>query len=295
MKKFTFSIFTLGLLAAGQLVAQIPGTNIPPRVDDHFQRNLVVSRIDLGEKINAPLVASTDGALYAGNRYSETNGLIQALVNGLKSGKYLAYDPDNLTRSLTYEDVVTKAQSKDRTEEPIDESEDPMNWESDTDPEMWETDVYQEEEEPIGTVSSSVKYTPGANPGAGGQAESEDFAIAPFESVIEFIENRIFDKNRSSEIYDIQYIRLVWVDPAETLPDENFICLKFSDVLETLENTQWKNAFNDAEDRNMREIFEERIFNSFVLNVSGRGVRTLADAEFQRTKMLEYEHNLWSY
>lgn len=83
--------------------------------------------------------------------------------------------------------------------------------------------------------------------------------------------------------------------PGETLPDDNFICLKFSDVLETLEATQWKNAFNDAEDRNMREVFEERIFNSFVLNVSDHGSRTLNDAEYQRNKMLDFEHNLWSY
>jgi hypothetical protein len=285
MKKLSFSILALGLLVAAQLPAQIPGTNIPPRVDDHFQRNLVVNRIDLGEKINYPLVATTDGALYSGTRYPETNGIVQALVNGLKSGKYLAYDPDNLTRSLTYEDVVGKAQSKagqpDDFDEPFEEG--PDMW---IDEEAEETSMIDEENEEGESSNSS---------NGGAMAEGQDFSIAPYESVLEFIENRIVDKNRSDVVHDIQYIRLVWVDPAETLPDENFICLKFSDVLETLEATQWKNAYNDAEDRNMREIFEERIFNSFVINVSGRGVRTLTDADYQRNKLLDFEHNLWSY
>ncbi|HEX2901344.1 MAG TPA: hypothetical protein VHS96_16635, partial [Bacteroidia bacterium] len=261
MKKHKISVFALAMaaLSASPLMAQIPGTNIPPRPDDHFQRNLVVNRIDLGEKINKPLVATSDGGLYSNSRYTETNGLITALINGLKSGKYLAYDPDNLTQSLTYEDVKQKALDKS---EPVD-IEEPLDPEFPEDPEIWfeedsdltETDVMQDGENGNSEGNSL------ASNGGGNQALEGDFSLAPFESVLEFIENRIFDKNRSAEVFDIQYIRLVWVDPGETLPDENFICLKFSDVLETLEATQWKNAYNDAEDRNMREIFEERIFN----------------------------------
>lgn len=292
MKKFAFSILALGLLG-GPLLAQIPGTNIPPRTDDHFQRNLVVNRIDLDEKINRPLVATTEAALYNGSRYQETNGLIKALVNGLKSGKYLAYDPDNLSKSMTYEEVFEKAQQKEGVEDPYQGGEDP-----EYDPWIEEesaVDEYGLEESGTAVTGGSGSATTASWATGGGQVEGQDFQLAPFESVIEFIENRIFDKNRSAEIYDIQYIRLVWVDPGETLPDDNFICLKFSDVLETLEATQWKNAFNDAEDRNMREVFEERIFNSFVLNVSGHGSRTLNDAEYQRNKMLDFEHNLWSY
>ena len=293
MKKFAFSILALGLFGS-PLFAQIPGANIPPRPDDHFQRNLVVNRIDLDEKINRPLVATTEAALYNGSRYQETNGLIKALVNGLKSGKYLAYDPENLSKSMTYEEVLEKAQQKAGVDENIE-----------TEYEGEEFDPWMEEETEIDENSldgSGTAITGGGGSETvsgwatgGGQVEGQDFQLAPFETVIEFIENRIFDKNRSAEIYDIQYIRLVWVDPGETLPDDNFICLKFSDVLETLEATQWKNAFNDAEDRNMREVFEERIFNSFVLSVSDHGSRTLNDAEYQRNKMLDFEHNLWSY
>lgn len=284
MKKLT--LLLVALVASMGAFAQIPGTDIPPRTDDHFQRNLVVNRIDMGEKINQPMVLAQDASLYAQGSYSETQGLIAALFNGLKSGKYLAYSADTLNKSLTYEDVVTVIQDiygdspadpDEFIEDPFfEESEEFMFEEGDIDPEG--SNVFGEE---FGTANSNDF--------------EGDFDQSAFESVIEFLENRIFDKNRSAQIYDVQYIRLVWVDPGETLPDQNVICFKYSDVLETLEDCQWFNKYNDAEHRNMREIFEDRLFNGYVTNVSGRGVRTLDDAAFRQNQMLDFEHNLWSY
>ena len=46
---------------------------------------------------------------------------------------------------------------------------------------------------------------------------------------------------------------------------------------------------------NMREIFELRLFSSYIINVSGRGVRTLAEADFRRNQLVEFEHHLWCY
>lgn len=290
MKKFKhFLLLSATLLVAGTSWAQIPGTNIPPREDDHFQRWLVVNRIDMDEKINQPIVATQNPGLYAESRYGETQGLITALVNGLKSGKYLAYDADSLNKTLTYEDVVTLAQRINGEEEEIIEDpfgEDPFG----DDP--WyegESEYMESENESSGEFSLFE----------GDSDPSEDnpygFSLAPFETALEFIEARIFDKNRSAIVNDVQYIRLVWVDPGETLPDKNFICLKYADVLETLEDTQWKNKFNDAENRNLREVFEMRMFSGFVTNVSGRGVRTLEESDFRRNQLVEFEHHLWSY
>ncbi len=282
----------VALVASMGAFAQIPGADIPPRTDDHFQRNLVVNRIDMGEKINQPMVLATEASLYAEGSYAETQGLIKALFNGLKSGRYLAYSADSLNKSLTYEDVVTMIQDIYGEEDNGGFSEDP---------EFPEDDPFFFEEEGNGDTWMEGGDTDPANWGeeiAGTASNGDydgDFDQAPFESVIEFIENRIFDKNRSAQIYDIQYIRLVWVDPGETLPDQNVICFKYTDVLETLEDTQWFNKFNDAEHRNMREIFEERLFNGYVTNVSGRGVRTLEDADFRRNQMVDFEHHLWSF
>lgn len=267
---------TFALLAgiSTELVAQVPGTRIPPRKDDHFQRNLTVYRVDMSEKINQPMVMAENQELYAQSDYGHRRGVVAALLDGLKSGKYLAHDPDDLTQTLTYEEVVALDA---RTNGAID-----TEWEDEEPVDLCD-DCTEEEEDPF------------FDNGGQALADGEDFSVAPYESVLEFVSNRIFDKNRSDIVNDIQYIRLVWVDPGETLPDQNFICIKFSDALEVLEDTQWKNVHNDAEYRNMREIFELGLMNKFVTNVSGRGVRTLPESAYRTDQLTQFEHNLWSY
>ena len=280
-----------------EVVAQIPGARIPPRVDDHFWRRKVVNRLDLTEKINEPLTYAENPGLYGNPAYGETQGIITALINGLKSGKYLAYLPDSLNKSLTYEDVVKMAQAiegggSSGSDESFDESGGGMD-------EFDGGDDFGGDEFGGDMGGDDMGGTEGdsdpAAAAAGGGAVEGDFSYAPYESSLEFIEDRIFDKNRSDMIYDIQYLRLIWVDPGETLPDKNFVCFRYADILETLEDTQWKNKFNDAEYRNMREIFELRLFSSYIINVSGRGVRTLEESDFRRNQLVEFEHNLWCY
>jgi len=294
MKKIAFiALFAIlgGMMA--DVVAQIPGARIPPRLDDHFWRRKVVNRIDLTEKINEPLTYSESPGLYSNPGFGETNGVIVALVNGLKSGKYLAYHPDSLNKSLTYDDVVGIAQQIEGTDDggddwdTGDEGFDDFDAGGDFGGDEWDDfgDDFGDDLE-----GDTDPFAAGASEDGEG-----DFSLAAYETVLEFIEDRIFDKNRSDMVYDIQYLRLVWVDPGETLPDKNFICFKYADVLETLEDTQWKNKFNDAEYRNMREIFELRLFHSYIINVSGRGVRTLEESDFRRNQLVEFEHHLWSY
>jgi len=297
MKRVAF--LTLFVILAGmgmELSAQIPNTKIPPRLDDHFWRRKVVNRIDLLEKINEPLTYAENPGLYGNPEFGETRGVIVALVNGLKSGKYLAYHPDSLNKSLTYEDVVAKAQQIEGTDDSDDGWDDDDGGFDDFDAgDGFGDDEFGDE---FGDDGFGSDLEGDSDPfGAGGAvAEDEgDFAISPYEAVLEFIEDRIFDKNRSDMVYDIQYLRLVWIDPGETLPDQLFICFKYSDILETLEDCQWKNKFNDAEYRNMREIFELRLFNSYIINVSGRGVVTLNESDYRRNQLVEFEHHLWSY
>lgn len=295
MKRFAF--FALLIFMGGmmlELSAQIPGARIPPRKDDHFWRRKVTNRIDLSEKINEPLTYAESPGLYAAPDYGETQGIITALINGLKSGKFLAYDPDSLNKALTYEDVVKIAQKIEGTgggDEGWDDGGDDFD-DFDAGDDFGGDDFGDDWGDDFGGDDDLE----GDSDPFGAVAESEgDFELAPYETVLEFIEDHIFDKNRSDMVYDIQYLRLVWVDPGETLPDKLFVCFKYSEVLETLEDTQWKNKFNDAEYRNLREIFELRLFHSYILDVSGRGVRSLEESDFRRNQLVEFEHHLWSY
>ena len=284
---------------AGILVAQnqrhplLEASRIPPRVEDHFWRRKVVNRIDLEEKINKPLREVESRSIYGPDDYAafgERDGIVMALINGLKSGKYLAYHPDTLQKALTYDEVLAWA-NKIKGDEPAD------NWgggeegdEFDAGGDSGGDEFGMEGGDEFGDEMPEGDSAPGA-----GKGGDDEFDTTPFETVIEFIEDRIFDKNRSDMVYDIQYIRLVWVDISETLPDKNFVCFRYSDILDTMEDTQWKNKFNDAEYRNLREIFELRMFNSVIYNVSGRVSNSLEEADFRRSQLVEFEHHLWQY
>ncbi|MEZ4684878.1 MAG: hypothetical protein R3B47_02090 [Bacteroidia bacterium] len=43
----------------------------------------------------------------------------------------------------------------------------------------------------------------------------------------------------------------------------------------------------------MREVFEMRLFHSFITEVSGVGVTSLPEAEQRRQQLVEFEHYLW--
>lgn len=184
---------------------------------------------------------------------------------------------------MTYDDFVAKANEID----PGMESD--TAWESVPD---WEIDIDGEEGEDPFLVEEGDN-----DPFETGDMVSseEELDLSPYEMVIEIVEDRIFDKNRSDMVYDIQFIRVVWVDPMETLPDKLIAVFKYDEVVNTLEETMWVNNHNDAEARNLREILELRNFNGYAINVSGRGVRSLPEAQFRANQLVEFEHNLWSY
>lgn len=280
-----------------QAVAQFP-----PRPEDHFWRRKVVNRIDLGEKINAPLI-KRESPFYTDGQYAEKEGLVMALFNGLKAGKYNAYQHDSLSKPMSYEEVLRRIQ----------EIEGSLSGEGDFDSEYGleegdggggfddfggedETDWgFADDEFATEDFSDDLGGDPLLDDTGLGGGNFGDFDPAPFENVIQFVENRIFDKNRSDMVYDIEFIEIIWTDPGEALPEKVLCTFRYDEVLETLDNTQWKNRFNDAEYKTLREVFELRLFHSYIINVSGVGVRTLEEAESRRQQLVEFEHHLWSY
>lgn len=270
------------------------------RREDHFWRRKVVNRIDLNEKVNLPLI-KRESSFYTGENspYAETEGLIMTLFNGLKKGEFVAFEPDSLAKPLNYDDVMKKIQEIEGSLEGEDDFDDGAGGDfEDGDGEGF--DDFDGDEDDWG-------FDDGADDGFGddlgdsiGEADDAgfgggDFDSAPFENVVQFVEDRIFDKTRSDMVYDIQLINIIWTDPGETLPEKELITFRYDDVRETLEKAQWKNRYNDAEYKTLREVFELRLFHSYIINISGEGIRSLQESEYRRQKMVEFEHHLWSY
>ncbi len=300
MKKLALAGLLLAL-GTSEVLAQNP-----PRIEDHFWRRKVVNRIDLTEKINAPLTRRENPFYLDKSQFSEKEGLVMALFHGLKEGKYVAYHPDSLTKPMSYEDVLKRVQELDLAltgGSSLDDAEaglgDGGGFDAGGDEGGFDSfggdDWGFGGDEATPTADASDDLSTGAAPVAGGGTNGGDFDPAPYESVIQFVEDRIFDKTRSDMVYDIQFVELIWTDPGETLPEKSLCVFAYKDITETLENVQWKNRFNDAEYKNMREVFELRMFHSFVTNISGEGMRTLQESEWHRQKLVEFEHHLWSY
>lgn len=278
----------------------------PSRKDDHFWRRKVVNRIDLNEKINAPLIKRESPFYTDNSQFTEKEGLIMTLFNGLKQGKFVAYHPDSLTKPLSYEDVLKRIEEFEGSLDGDGDFDEPdAGFGDGTEGGEGFDDFGGEEgggdEWGFGEEGGSEFGEDFDDLSAEGEAAASsggymgDFDPAPFENVIHFVEDRIFDKTRSDMVYDIQFIEIIWTDPGETLPEKNLCTFAYNDVLETLDNAQWKNRFNDAEYKTMREVFELRLFHSYIINVSGEGIRTLQEAEDRRQKLVEFEHHLWSY
>jgi len=224
-----------------------------------------------------------------------------ALLNGLKSGDYMAYQPDSLNKPMSYEDVISRFGELEGILVANDESLSEAEEDSEFFAFGGEDDFSVEEDE-----GGNDPFGDFADDPFGGSAAADSAFIEPkatetiqdftsLETVIEFVEDRIFDKVRSDMVYDIQYIQLVWTDLGGMLPEENLCIFRYEEVVGALEKAQWKNTFNDAEMRTLREVFDMRLFHSYITNVGGQGVRRLSEAEERRQKLVEFEHHLWSY
>ncbi len=279
MRKVFFLVVVY--LGINQLYAQFP-----PRVEDHFWRKKVFERIDLEEKLNSPLIAS-ESKIYTKGKYGETDGIVRALINGYKDGKYIGYKYGSLQTPVTYNDFQKIMQGQggssavggdisgggDEEEEFEDEGEDM---------------------EEGGGGEQATTDGEGKDDTMGGKGKSsQNSDLLRYEKFIGIIEDRIFDKNKSDMYYDIQYICLIDYD--EQLGRyETQVCFSYKDVMDILDDTQWKNRNNDAEYRSMREILELRLFKSVLTELSGEEL-DLKLSEKRNNQMVEFEHYLWEF
>lgn len=260
------------------------------REDDHFWRKRVVNRVSLIEKINQPLVRH-ESNYYSGGKYSQTEGMVMALINGLKAGRFLAYDPEAWTTTYNYDELVQRMQKFEQSLAPSSDGWDDAysdDFSAPAEPSVTEWNVSDQSE-----WGSPFEEAPVFSEQAPVQNQFPD--IAPYEQVFHIVEDYIFDKNTSSFTQRIDFFEIVWVDPGETLPEKVLARFRWEDVKEILDETMWKSRFNDAEARSVKEVFELRIFNAFPIEVGGEPVRTLQEAERRRQEMIEFEHHLWSY
>lgn len=292
MKKFVSFVVLMA-------VASVAFAQFPPRVDDHFWRKKLLYRIDLQEKLNKPL-KTAESALFLPRegKFENKKGIVFSLLSAFeRSDIQYGYNPDSLDQPITFDQLKNKISALNSGGggggggEAVASEGDGESFGDDDD---FGDDEFGDES--FGDDEAPVDQLP-----SGGQGDDFTETFAPLNYIIDIIEDRIFDKNKSDMYYDIKYIRLWYVDPQGTLYERPVIAFRYSEVMDVvLEQTQWKNRFNDAEYRSMKEIIELRLFNSFLTEVSGEimgvgGLSGKEEGEKRRLEILEFEHNLWQY
>ncbi len=287
-------ILVLGLIFGSCLLSsQSIAQERKIRESDHFWRKRVVNRISLIEKVNQPLVRHA-ASFYGGEegKFTETNGIVVSLINGVKQGKYVAFHPDSWDEELDYTALRSRMMEFDQDVQGTDNFDESNNeFEADdfdySDPFADSSVVREEDEWPFEDVE----------PASAEQVAMEENKIDyyPYEQVIHMVEDWIFDKGQSEMVQRIAFFEIIWVDPAGILPERVLARFKWEDVKPQLGNTQCYNRFNDAHARSMKEAMALRMFNSLVIHVGNEPVRTLHEAIRRKQELVEFEHHLWSY
>jgi hypothetical protein len=97
-----------------------------------------------------------------------------------------------------------------------------------------------------------------------------DPILEQFKHSYEIIQNKRFDKNLSTEVYDIKYIRLIYVkEKGDQMFDLLGPVFKYEDVI-ALTRGDFKliNPKNAAADFTFKQYFEARMFHGYVLQTS---------------------------
>ena len=314
MKRRLFFLLLGATLAAGVAQAQ------RPREDDIFWSRRIIMRIDLNEKFNAPLNKIVPDDQRFGQRYPMKEGMVRALMKAYLRGQLRGFDPndyspqskDDVVKKLTDWNLGTQLPEPVTANEPVkqkkyydedDDDKDPLS-ESGSD----DSEEIAEHEEDYGHIEDISEELNSGNPFEKKPEQdidtydvlkklkaTENELIAGTDVIIELVEDWMFDKNRSSTYRDLQYVRIMWVDPEGKLPFKPIVAFKYSDIEPILAQVQWTNPQNDAAHMSVKDALNFRNFTGIIVNMSGKNIRDKREAERKRDMLVEFEHHLWQY
>jgi hypothetical protein len=275
-----------------------------PRLEDHFWRKKVRYRIDMLEKVNKPFKESEPRNLYDDNskiynsnkeKFSFYKGVIDALLANYALLIIPGYNPDTLDDGLEFTEFQKRYKNVTSFGGEAATADAEGGDEEGDDDGDWDSEAGENETAKIGAVQATVTKN-----ATGDVLETQTVELTQdfsgMSKFIDVIEDRIFEKNKSDMYYKQEYIILSAKGVNSEVP---LVAFRYEDIKDiVLNNCLWKNRFNDAEYRTIKEVFELRLFNSY-LTVVGLGqdyaISDINDSEKKRLQMIEYEHNLFEF
>jgi gliding motility associated protien GldN len=223
--------------------------------------------IDLKEKMNTPLAWPPSKSM------RDRKSLIDVIMDAVTEGSITAYSPneDEFTMPLTKEELDKVGNAG------------------------LDSTTYTDPEPPYEVHDTVIK-----------RVFSPDKVIA-----YRLKEEWFFDKQRS-----VMDVRIIGIAPLMYDEDEKgnkregnlrrpVLWIYFPEIRGLLANTECFNAHNDAERRTYDDIFQKRMFSSYIIKESNvfdiriddvhKGMDALVEADKIKQEIVNMEHDLWEY
>ncbi len=301
MKKFVFLLAILPVLFVVPAFAQEsesdgynPNSVFPIHEDDIMFKKRIWRRMDLNEKQNKPFFA-------AGNEISKI------IIEAAKAGILPIYKNDSMTVRYTKEEFLTNMENP-QLQGYGEAADDGFGGGDDWGDSGGSDDGWGD--------TGSGDTGGGDDWGGGGDAA----AVGPIDtkfsakdvSIMEIVEDMIFDKKRSVLNWDIQAIKLI-------IPADKFTAgifrevgvFKYKDLARLFRSMPneaiWFNPQNSAEHKNLADAFALRLFSARIVKIANPNDDAIIDVYSESAKqgilasqwleyqLMEKEHELWSY
>lgn len=273
----------------------------PIHESDQLYKTRVWRRMDLKEKQNKPF-------------FSTNREITQVMINAVMNGTLYPYTSDSLNERMSKEQFIENltiptdgpALSEDEIAMGFGQQEETQ--EDDGWGGGWGDD----------TSSSNGQGAEGtAMESSSSASESSDamnnLFFATDVTILEIMEDIIFDKERGRQYYDIQSVTMIL--PPEMFPTTGLqkpvATFKYMDLVrvfeENPETAVWVNPYNDAKHLNLKHAFDLRLFNAHIVKYSnpedeyiidktgGDRRSALMESLNYEYNLLEREHELWEY
>jgi len=266
-----FTTVCLGEPAAdGLRVSHNPHSLHPIPEKDILIKNRIWRHIDLKEKSNKPF-------------FPHNKEITKFIIEGIETGLLTVYSDEDFTKSMTKEEFFERLK-------------------------LPEADNPSEEEKALGFTDDDDWQDKAQEQAAAKEEKLPDYFLPNQVSHLELMEDWIFDKVRSVQVYDIQSIKLIIpADQFETGLRREIGILKYKDLAAYFDNKElsWVNVHNGAGHIKMTEAFALRLFSSRIVKIENPDDSTIADIYNQtpkaaviaskalEEKLLEQEHFLW--
>jgi hypothetical protein len=284
----TLIMFCIGTVALAQEKTDNgfnPNSVRPVHESNIMYKVRVWRRMDLKEKQNQPF-------------FSKNNEITKYLMEGVMSGVLTAYKYDSLTTKLTKEEFLANLKM-DNTEGELSEEEKKAGFDKKT---AGGDDGWGEPAKPAAGGTAAATPAPAADAG---------YTYNPGQlTVLDIMEDAIFDKQRSRLYFDIQSITIIIPANQTTkgfdVPVASFKYKELDRYFRSNPKCIWYNSQNQAQHKNMADAFDLRLFFARIRKESNPLDQDLNDiyngekqglikSQQMEHKLMEFEHNLWEY